>query len=82
MTLVVALMMNFKYHHESEIRQATPPQTVKKVVVIKKIYIRVPSAKDSTGSDTTIITLPKETPPPNFKKYYRSRNLHRNGFIS
>ncbi len=77
-------MINFKYQYEPETREATSPQTVKKVVVIKKIYIRVPSAKDSTGTadTTTIITLPKETPAPNYRKYYRAKNLHKNGYIS
>ncbi len=84
MIVLITFMINFRYQKEPEIPQASPQQVVKKVVVIKKVYIRVPSVNDSTGrnADTTIITLPKEAPAPNYKKYFRSKNLHKNGFIS
>ena len=81
MILVVAFTINFNYHDESAI--PTPqPQMVKKVIVVKKVYIPVP-VKDSVKSDTNkIITLPKQSPVSNYKKYYRSRNFHRSGYIS
>jgi len=81
-TLIVALMMNFNYQPEPVIKK-TP---VKKVVVVKKVYIKVPAPADSTHvSDSTAITLPKQplrTPAPDFKKYRRSKNFHKNVFIS
>ena len=80
--LVVAVSINFKYQNESEVI-VPQPQVIQKVVIVKKVYIQVPTAKDSTKTDTiTSIVLPKENPIPNYKIYYRSRNLHRSGSIS
>ena len=80
--LIVAILINFKYQDKSEIL-VPQPQIIQKVVVIKKVYIQVPAVKDSTKSDTiTSVILHKENPVPNYRKYYRSRNLHRSGFIS
>jgi hypothetical protein len=80
--LVVAVLINFKYQNESEVI-VPQPQVIQKVVIVKKVYIQVPSVKDSTKSDTiTSIVIPKENPVPNYRMYYRARNLHRSGFIS
>jgi hypothetical protein len=81
--LMVALVMNFRFDPEPV---SQPAPVVKKVVVIKKVYIRVPTPADTSRTDTTtIITLPKEpltTPVPDVRKFRRSRNLHKTGFIS
>ncbi len=82
--LAVALVMNFRYEAEP-VRTPAPAPVVKKVVVIKKVYIRVPVPSDSSQIDTTIITLPKEPlspPAPDLKKFRKSRNIHKSGFIS
>jgi hypothetical protein len=81
MILIVAFMFNFKYHYEPAI-PAAQPQQVKKVIIVKKVYIKVPVFKDSTHTDSSVITLPKETKTPDFKKYYRSRNIHKGAYIS
>ena len=82
MIMVITLILNFRYEHKPVVQTAP---AVKKVVVIKKVYIRVPTPTDSTHSDTTVI-LPKQPlalPGYNLRKFYRSRNLHKkNVFIS
>ncbi len=82
MLLIITFIINFRFNYAP--KEYTPPsETIQKVIIIKKIYIRVPSAVDSTHKDsTTTITLPKEVQLPNYKKFYRSRNLHKSGFIS
>ncbi len=80
--LIVALVINFKFESEPV---SKPKAEVKKEVVIKKVYIRVPMPADSIKGDSTIITLPKQplaNPAPSMRKYRRTRNLHRPGFIS
>jgi hypothetical protein len=75
---MVALVMNFRFDPEPV---SQPAPVVKKVVVIKKVYIRVPTPSDTARIDTTtIITLPK--PVPDMRKFRRYRNLHKTGFIS
>lgn len=81
---MVALVMNFRFDPEP---LSQPAPVIKKVVVIKKVYIRVPTPSDSSGTadTTTIITLPKQplvAPTPDVRKFRRSRNLHKSGFIS
>ena len=79
---MISWLINFHYNYQPIAPETKQPQSVKKIIVVKKIYIRVPMQVDSSHSDTTIITLPKELPVTNYKKYYRSRNLHKTGFIS
>ncbi|HSZ25172.1 MAG TPA: hypothetical protein VK766_05620 [Cytophagaceae bacterium] len=84
MLLVVSWIINFRYQKEPLFIPAPTPQ-VKKVIVVKKIYIRVPVPMDSIHSDTTtIFPLPKPLASPSIdvKKFRRSRNLYKNGFIS
>ncbi len=82
MILIISWMVNFRYQYEPPVPAASQPQSIKKIIIVKKVYIRVPVQVDSTQADTTIITLPKELPTTNYKKYYRSRNLHKSGLIS
>jgi hypothetical protein len=83
MIMIVSLILNFKYESSPTVQTAP---AVKKVIVIKKVYIRVPIPTDSTHSDTTTIILPKQPlalPGLNIRKFYNSRNLHKkNVFIS
>jgi hypothetical protein len=82
MIIIISLILNFKYEYKPTV-QTLP--AVKKVIVIKKVYIRIPTPVDSIHSDTTII-LPKQPlalPGFDVRKFYRSRNLHKkNVFIS
>jgi hypothetical protein len=84
--LIVTLVINFRFQAKP-VANDPAPQVVKEKVIIKKVYIRVPvhAPADSVQPDSTIITLPKQplvNPAPDFRKYHRSRNLHKRGFIS
>ena len=82
MIMIVSFILNFRYEYKPTVQTAP---AVKKVIVVKKVYIRVPTAKDSTQTDSTVI-VPKQPlalPGVDIRKFYRSRNLHKkNVFIS
>lgn len=82
MILMITWIVNFRFTAEPAVPADVPTQTVKKIIIIKKVYIRIPDQKDSLQKDSTVITLPKEVPMNNYRKYYRSRNLHKSGLIS
>jgi hypothetical protein len=85
MIFIAAALINFRYEHP---QQSAPPKPVQQIIVVKKVYVRVPVPSvcgDTISKDTTVITLPKETAKPaqpNYSKYKRSRYLHRSGNIT
>jgi hypothetical protein len=81
MVLMITLILNFRYHYEPPV---APAQPVEKEIIIKYIQVPVPTVRDSAQVDSTVITLPKPEPPPSPdpKKYRRSKNLHKNYFVS
>jgi hypothetical protein len=85
--LLVVWLINFRFENPE---QAKPTQIVKKVVVVKKVYVKVPSPcpaqikQDSVASkDSMIITMPKiNTKPLDLKQFNRSRQIHKKAFVA
>ncbi len=85
--ILVAFIINFKFETEADIKPVS--QAVKKVIVIKKIYIKIPvdtaailAKRDSQIVDTIQLTLPKLNKKLDLNQFKRSRNIHRKSLIT
>jgi hypothetical protein len=76
--LLLAFIIDFRLTKE----EAPVQQVVKKVVVVKKIYIKIPSDSNNVVVDTIQLVTPAVKPKNDLNNYRRSRFMHRPGPVS
>jgi len=76
--IIITLLINFRFTNHNDLKQ-------EKEIIIKTIYIPSPEqAKDSIKQDSLDNSLLKKDilPGQNYTKYYRSKQIHKKGYIS
>ncbi|MCU0430139.1 MAG: hypothetical protein MUF42_09225 [Cytophagaceae bacterium] len=74
----IAWILDFKIKET----EAPVQQVVKKVVVVKKIYIKIPSDTNQTIIDTIQLVTPAAKNKNDYQNFKRSRFMHKPGPIS
>jgi len=76
--IIITLLINFRFTNPNDLKQ-------EKEIIIKTIYIPSPvQHNDSISKDSSDNTLLKKesSPRQNYTKYYRSKQIHKKGYIS